>query len=280
MRLKLKKFDISSIPDNSTIVLISRRNGGKTTCLKDIMYYHKDIPVGAVINPTEAANKSYGDLVPSLFIHEEYSPKLISDLLTRQKMMTSRVQKELKLYGKPSVDPRAFLILDDCMYDNIWKKDKNMRYIFQNGRHQQLLCIITLQYVLGIPPELRCNVDYAFIFRDNNVGNRKRLYENYGGIIPTFDMFCSIMDSVTTDGFGCLVVNNLSRSSKLEDCIFWFEAETHSEFNVGSKEFWQKHNECSLEDTEEDAEEEYDPSVYAQKKNKNLPLLNIKKSYH
>ena len=56
MKLELRKFDMSSIPSNSTIVLISKRNGGKTTCLKDIMYYHRDIPVGIVINPTESSN--------------------------------------------------------------------------------------------------------------------------------------------------------------------------------------------------------------------------------
>jgi len=279
MQLVLSKFDVASIPDNSIVVLISRRNGGKTTCLKDIMYYHSDIPVGTVINPTESANKSYSHMVPSLFIHEEYSPKLIGDLLTRQKTMTKRVNKEKVTYGKQMTDPRAFLILDDCMYDNIWKKDKSMRYIFLNGRHQQLFCMITLQYVLGIPPELRNNVDYAFIFRDNNLSNRKRLYENYCSVIPTFEMFNTIMDSVTTDGYGCLVINNLARSHKLEDCVFWYEASIHPPFTIGSKEFWAKHNELAADDDDEDGDELYDPSVYSRAKNKTGPTLNIKKSY-
>jgi hypothetical protein len=38
-------------------------------------------------------------------------------------------------YGKSSIDPRGFLILDDCLYDGCWKKDKNIRYPFMNGRH-------------------------------------------------------------------------------------------------------------------------------------------------
>ena len=278
MRLELRKFDISSIPSNSIVILISRRNGGKTTTLKDIMYYNRDIPVGTVISPTEGANKSYSDMIPSLFIHEEYSIKLVSDLLTRQKVMMNKVNREKSQNGRAITDPRAFLILDDCMYDSIWKKDKNMRYIFMNGRHQQLFLMITLQYVLGIPPELRCNVDYAFIFRENNIGNRKRLYENYCSVIPTFDMFCSIMDSVTTDGFGCLVINNLSRSSKLEDCVFWYEADIHPTYTVGSKEFWQKHNECSVNEDEDDdvREEMYDPVSFKPQKTKG-PMLNIKK---
>ena len=275
--LVLKKFDVSSIPDNSVIVLISRRNGGKTTCLKDIMYYHKDIPVGTVINPTEQSNKSYSEMVPSLFIHDEYSPKLISDLVTRQRNMMKRVNKEHATYGRAVSDPRAFLVLDDCMYDSIWKKDKNMRYIFQNGRHIQLFCIITLQYVMGIPPDLRNNVDYTFIFRDNNLSNRKRLYDNYCSIIPSFEIFNNIMDSVTTEGYGCLVINNLSHSPKLEDCVFWFVSEIHNPFTIGSREFWAKHNECAA-DEENDDEELYDPNVYHQKKNKGLPILKVRKT--
>lgn len=278
MQLVLRKFDISSIPDNSIIALISKRNGGKTTCLKDIMYYHKDIPVGTIISPTESSNKSYNDMVPSLFIHEEYSPKLIGDLINRQKTLIKKVNRDMSVYGKTNIDPRAFLILDDCMYDKIWTKDKNMRYIFQNGRHQKLLCIFTLQYVLGIPPDLRCNVDYTFIFRENNINNRKRLYENYCSVIPTYDMFSTIMDTVT-EGFGCLVINNISRSSKLEDCVFWFEADVHPPFSVGSREFWQKHNECAAADNDDDAEEQFDPLLYQSKKNKNIPMLNIKKTY-
>ena len=34
-----------------------------------------------------------------------------------------------------SIDPRAFLILDDCLYDSSWIKTKNVRALFMNGRH-------------------------------------------------------------------------------------------------------------------------------------------------
>lgn len=278
MHLKISKFDISSIPSNSIVVLISRRNGGKTTCLKDIMYYQKDIPIGIVINPTESSNEAYGSMVPSLFIHEEFSGKLLSNLLDRQKVIIKRQKRDVRAYGKSNIDPRSFLILDDCMYDGIWKKDKGMRFVFMNGRHQQLLCVITLQYVMGIPPDLRCNVDFTFIFNENNIKNRKKLYENYASIIPTFEMFCSILDSVT-ENYGCLVIKNMERSRKLEDCIFWYEAETHPDFNIGSREFWKKHNECVNDDDVNNDDENYDPSAFSLKPNKNMPQLNIKKIY-
>jgi hypothetical protein len=39
----------------------------------------------------------------------------------------------METYKKCSVDPRTFVILDDCLYDSSWTKDKLMRSLFMNG---------------------------------------------------------------------------------------------------------------------------------------------------
>ena len=76
-----------------------------------------------------------------------------------------------------------------------------------NGRHWHILFIITMQYPLGIPPNLRTNIDYVFILRENIVSNRKRIYDNYAGMFPTFEVFCQVMDQCT-ENYECLVINN------------------------------------------------------------------------
>ena len=277
MQLKLKKFDISSVTCDKVILFIAARGSGKSICIKDLMYYHRDIPIGAVISPTEKKNKFYSHFIPSLFIHNDYSPELIQNILKRQTMVMNKKNKEEEQYGgRSSIDPRAFLIMDDCMHDEKWKKDKNMHYIFNNGRHDKLLMILTLQYVIGIPPSMRSNVDYVFLFRENNYQNRKKLYDQFCGVFPTFEMFCSAFD-VITDGFGCMVINVRSRSNKLEDIVFWYEADVRNNFTVGSKEMWQAHNELSMDEDEEEGEELYDVKTYLQKKKKNNIPINIKK---
>lgn len=277
MQLHIKKFDISSIPDDKVIVMIGKRNTGKSFLVRDLLYYHRDIPIGTVISPTERANKFYSNIVPSLFIHDEYTPELINNVLTRQKLIMKKMNKELATYGKSSIDPRAFVLLDDCLYDGCWKKDKNMRYIFMNGRHTKLMLVITMQYVLGVPPDLRTNVDYVFILRENNYQNRKRIYENYCSIFPTFELFCTVMD-VITEGYGCLVIDNTSKSNKLEENVFWYQAEDHPPFTVGSKEFWMIHNENVHDDEDSEAEEElFD--VNKLRKVRSGPLVNIKKVF-
>tara|TARA_B100000029_G_scaffold298987_1_gene291980 strand:+ start:426 stop:1217 length:792 start_codon:yes stop_codon:yes gene_type:complete len=231
MEIQLKKFDMNQITHDKTVVLIGKRDTGKSFLCKDILYHHQNVPAGSVISGTEAANEFYSNMVPPIFIHEEYQPIIIENLLKRQKQLLNE-----KKDGK-QIDPRAFLILDDCLYDNSWVKDTNVRSLFMNGRHYHILFILTMQYALGIPPNLRTNIDYVFILRENYVSNRKRLYEHYAGMFPTFEMFCQVMDQCT-ENYECVVINNNAKSNQLVDQVFWYKANPHEDFKIGAKAFW------------------------------------------
>ena len=232
MEIQLKKFDISQIKDDKVVVLIGKRDTGKSYLCKDILYYHSDIPVGQVISGTESANQFYGELVPKLFIHDEFNSEIVNNMIKRQKMMIE------KKNAGDSNDPRAFLILDDCLYDNKWCRETCMRSVFMNGRHFKLLFLLTMQYALGIPPNLRTNIDFIFILRENYVSNRKRLYDHYAGMFPTFEMFCQVMDQCT-ENYECIVINNNSKSNKLTDQVFWYKADAHPPFKIGGDQFWK-----------------------------------------
>jgi len=276
MTLDLKKFDMKTIsfrPNENkgpVIVLIGRRDTGKSYLVKDILYYHQDIPIGTVISGTEAGNGFYSAHVPKLFIHDEYNTSIIENILQRQKTVLRVIKKELETQKKTNIDPRAFVILDDCLYDATWSKDKVMRLLFMNGRHWKVMLVITMQYPLGIPPNLRTNIDYVFILREPYIANRKRIYENYAGMFPTFESFCQVMDQCT-ENYECLVINNNAKSNKLQDLIFWYKAEPHPNFKLGSKEFW----ELSKDIQSDDEDEVYDPNSRDKKKG---PKINVRKS--
>ncbi len=223
---------MNKITSDKVVVLIGKRNTGKSYLVKDILYHHKNIPVGQAISGTEAANEFYGSIIPKVFIHEEYTAQIIQNIIKRQKLMVE------KLKQNPNMDPRVFLILDDCLYDNSWTKNTDIRSIFMNGRHYKILFLLTMQYALGIPPNLRTNIDYVFILRENYVSNRKRLYEHYAGMFPTFDMFCQVMDQCT-ENYECLVIDNNAKSNQLVDQVFWYKAPERPDFKCGAREFWE-----------------------------------------
>ena len=277
MSLELKKFDMKSIsfkPNDSkgpVIFLLGRRDTGKSFLVRDLLYYHQDIPIGTVISGTEEGNGFYGKMVPKLFIHNEYNTAIIENILKRQRSVLKQIKKEIETYKKSNIDPRTFVIMDDCLYDNTWSRDKLMRLLFLNGRHWKVILIVTMQYPLGVPPTLRTNIDYVFILRDNYIANRKRIYENYAGMFPTFESFAQVMVQCT-ENYECLVINNNVKSNKLQDQVFWYKAEAHNDFKLGSKEFW----ELSKGVQSDDEEEQYDPANT--KKRGQGPKISVKKT--
>lgn len=247
MNFQLKQFNMNMIKErceidsrkSPMIVIIGKKDTGKSFLVRDILFETQScFPVGTVISGTEVANEFFQHMVPSKFIHDKYSPEIIMRVIKRQmNVKQNRNRDKTTRGGSSSMDPRAFLILDDCLYDSTWIKEESTRYVFMNGRHIDMLTMITMQYPLGITPNLRTNVDFVFILRENILGNRRRIYENYAGMFPTFDMFCTFMDQCT-ENFECLVICNNVNSNKLEDQVFWYKAADHPPFRLCDQSLW------------------------------------------
>ena len=272
MNLSLRRFDMRRIPQDAVCVFIGRRRTGKSTLVRDLLYHHQEMPLGTVISGTEESNSFYGKMIPPLFIHGEYNAAILANFVKRQKLVMSKIMKEQAAGQMQSrIDPRSFMILDDCMYDDSWTHDKNIRYLFMNGRWLKVFFLITMQYPLGIQPALRTNVDFVFILREPYLSNRKRIFENYGSAFPSFEFFCQIMDQCTQN-YECLVINNNTQSNKLEDAIFWYKAEMHGDFRIGAPEFWAHSAQMYKEKEEENA---YDPNAMRKLKG---PAIQVKKT--
>ncbi len=269
MNLQLKKFNMSMIDYDNVVVMIGKRGSGKSVLVKDLLHNHRDIQVGTVISPTEHVNKFYGNIIPKQLIHDEYTSSLIENVIKRQSMVMKKIHK-----GNNNIDPRAFLLLDDCLYDNSWTKDKHIRACFMNGRHYKLLFLLTSQYPMGIPPNLRTNIDFTFICAENIMANRKRLYENYAGMFQNFDIFNQIMDQCTQD-YECLVINNCTKSTKITDQVFWYKAEPKDDFKLCADIFWNDVEESSSED--EDIED--NNSLNSYRPTRKGPSLNVNKLF-
>ena len=87
-------------------------------------------------------------------------------------------------------------------------------------------------------------------------------------MFPTFESFCQVMDQCT-ENYECLVINNNSKSNKLTDQIFWYKAEPHPTFKLGSKEYWEL-----SKNLPEEEDTSYDPNA----KKKNVQQIQVKKS--
>jgi hypothetical protein len=242
---------------------------------RDIFYHHKNIPSGIVFSGTEEASPFFGDFIPDSFIHSEYKPDLIDSVMLRQKRKIRETKaKGLSESGKHSSN-NMFIVLDDMLHEaQNWKKEKTIKSIFFNGRHYNFLFILTMQYPLGIPPELRSNIDYVFIFNESSIKNRKKIYEDYAGMIPSFDYFCNILDACTQN-FECMVIKTSGNSTDLRDQVFWYKAEAHNNFRVGHPKLWNYHSSNYNENYEEENDKNLEEFDKLKKKFANTRKLKV-----
>lgn len=239
--LKLKKFDPSQIKSNSVVMCIGKRGTGKTTLTADILYHQKkNFDAGIAFSATEESNGFWANHICDTLIHQDFNSKIYANFIAEQRRINSILKKPLN----------SFALLEDCMYSKILRSDPSIRGSFFNGRHWNIFLIVTMQYVLDLPPELRSNVDYIFILRNNMVADREKIWKHFCGFIPNFHTFQQIMNKCT-QGFDCLVVNNTARSNEIDDCIFWYCAEIRNDFKIGKPQMWFYHYKMKKELEEE-----------------------------
>jgi len=248
MKLKIKKFDMSNIAPDAVIVLIGKRGTGKSTLLKDICYNMKDkLHCGIACCPTEDSVEGKDGLssfIPPPLIHDSYKPEVVSKLLNYQK-------RYIKKHGKERAH-RQFVIMDDCMYDKKALKGVEMRQVFMNGRHRKIFFITAVQYLCDMTPDLRTNVDYVFCLKENILSNKERLFKHFFGCFSDFATFTQTMDALTNN-FSAMVLNNRSRSTLLEDQVFWYAAKPDlPSFQMCHPTFWKLSTSCRFNEEDED----------------------------
>jgi len=244
--LPVRDFKLNNIAQNASIVMIAKRGSGKSWCVRSILQHFKDIPVGIIIAPTDKMSNFYGTFFPESFIYYDFNTEIISKILDRQDRIIDK-NKELAKYKK-KIDPRAFVVMDDCLAQKSqWAKDDKIKELLMNGRHYKLMYILTMQFPLGISPELRSQFDYIFLLKEEFNSNLKRIYDHYAGMFPTFESFRQIFNQLTSN-YGCMVIANTDRGldkgneeNGFLNKIFWFQADKAEKTIMGCKQFNKYH---------------------------------------
>lgn len=238
--MPIREFQLEWLCENPSICMIAKRGSGKSWVTRSILKHFRNIPGGVIIAPTDKMNCFYGKFYPESYIHYQYSSELIENILHRQDKIIQKAKKYARKHKK--CDPRAILIMDDCLASKgSWATDQPIMEVFYNGRHYMLMYILTMQFPLGIKPELRANFDYIFLFSEDFYSNQKRIYEHYAGMFPTFDSFRTVFLQLTDD-FGSMVIVNRGSRKDFLDKIFWFKAGKDNIKQIGCNQFNKFHD--------------------------------------
>jgi hypothetical protein len=240
-KLPIKKFNINEMVNHCTIAMIAKRATGKSFLTREIMFQKRHLACAVAISRTEKLNSFYSEFIPDSYIYSEYSSDILSRIYDRQSKMNEDNKVRIK-DGKEPKEDSVMLIMDDCMSSKgTWLKDPNILELFFNGRHHHLSFILTMQYSVGIPPEMRSNFDYVFLLAEDTISNRKRLYEHYAGMFPTFDIFQQVFSDIT-ENYGIMVIDNRVHSKNITDKVFWYKAKEVPKFKIGCNKFRKFHD--------------------------------------
>ena len=256
--MTFRKFDLGTIKLDSVICLVGRRRSGKSWMIRQLLYEFskRGMPYGKIYSGTEHCNPWFSEFFPKLFIEPTVDDDKIRDILNAQAKLVKTVRQRTGATDGRRLSNNMLLVFDDMMSEeDTWKKSKHFNKLFTEGRHYNILFCMAIQYVMGIPPKLRDNIDYAFLFANDGV-SLKKLWENYAGVIPTFDMFKAIFHKFTRDR-GCMVIDKTNSSGDLRDQVFYFKADDPGPFQFGSRRFWETHEKRYREvDDEEESDEQ------------------------
>ena len=239
-KITLGKLDIQQIKDNPLIICIGMRNSGKSTIVLDYLSQHQDIPCGIVISPTEQFNLTYQNHLPQMFIHEEMNTEILESFIKRQEYQVIKASQD------PTIDPRAFIVLDDCMADfQSWTNNKAIQKLFFEKDRLNVTLIITLMDPVGIPARLRNCIDYIFLCKNTNKTNCKRLFQMYGQMFPDQEHFRATMLNYC-DNFNKLVIHQTvttatATTDGLKQQVFYYKAnwENTRSFKICHQKYWE-----------------------------------------
>jgi hypothetical protein len=158
------------------IIVTASMGSGKSYLVKYIVYNNRDYFDYGIVFSQTAFNDCNFEYIPKNYIYSSYNPQKLKNLMILQKKQPESQRK------------RAFVILDDCVFDS-WVYCKHFNQLITQVRHYNVLVIITTQYINKVTPVIRENAFQVAIFHSDIERSLKALYESYGQMFNDYNTF-------------------------------------------------------------------------------------------
>lgn len=211
-----KEFDpTNKMWKRRNFLILGKRASGKTTMCRNLINQRGLFGNKLIVNHCESITHDYADIANNNQILEEYDTNGIINLMYLQRQN-----------HRTSTTP-AVVLIDDLLNDGrSLSKDSNFNRLMMVSRHYSCDIIISLASFVSFPPQWRSNFDYIFIGSNFDKNSIRKIWEQYGGVISSFDIFQSILNKIIgSEPYTFLVIDNTSNSDKLEDVIFWYKVD-------------------------------------------------------
>jgi hypothetical protein len=238
----------SQIMPGASILIIGKRCSGKSSLLFDILSrICKYFNYGLALTPTQSSRQKFEKCMPPCLIDKQ-SPERLQEFVT----IVNTFYDKAVAASKPTRN--CFLLCDDTAYDDKFMRCKTLSEVFLNGRNFGMTCLLVLQYIMKVGPDLRGNADFVFAFYDNNSKIQDKLYEFWFNMMPKAT-FKEVFARCTQD-FSCLVldVRKSATSRDWKDCVFWCKARLPDDipaFTMCDDDFFRLNDYCKATDSDQ-----------------------------
>lgn len=207
---QLKEFNLNHMVLNPKILIIGKRQCGKSFLCNYLMNHFDNSNKKIVVYGT-----NYYDYKVT---KTEYQQLMLGDR-TFEKILMEHLLKR-----NESPTHNTILCLDDCLHNNtIFKSDAFLQMLY-NGRNLGVTMIITSQSACYVSSQFVGEFDYIFVFRDDNLYEREKLYLRYFHKLKPYAFFSSVFDDVTQNNYATLVADKKTVSTDITDNFFYFKA--------------------------------------------------------
>lgn len=245
----IRYLDIKKqIMPGATILIVGKRNSGKSSLLFDILSQISSFfNFGLALTPTQSSKEKFSRCMPPVFIDQQSPERLEHFVKTVNGLYDKAVMN-----GKPV--RQCYFVGDDVAFDEKFMRCKPLKEIFLNGRNFGMTCILVLQYLMKVGPDLRANADFVFLFWDNNMKNQEKAWEFWFNMMGK-DEFREAF-STCTKNYSCLVmdVRASATSRDWHDCVYWYKAKLPEEippFTTCHRDYFRLNDYCQARDYEE-----------------------------
>lgn len=223
--INLKKLKLESLDPTRLCMMFGRRGSGKSKVVKAVLSaLGKRFRSGIVFSKMEHINNEFKSMIPDSFIHRKIDFDMIENFL---KHCEKKKSMWLEAGADPETEPFYFMLFDDQMEDKKVFKDPIMRNLFLNGRHANLFIIVTCQQFMDLDITMRDSVDYCFFMRTTKQKEIQKIHEHFCGHFASPKQFHKVFMEATAD-YRCLVLNNITQSSNIEDVYSYYRADINA----------------------------------------------------
>lgn len=254
----LGKLNPETLRDSCLVCLVAQKGCGKTTLLKNLLYTKRHLPGGACFTASGESNSEYEGIFPKMFMYNTCDLAQIEEIYRYQTTKNNKYKRKLSKEKKHDMvlrgqkvsdlpkeerytkDPTVIMVLEDMLSDKKLFNKKIVRDLAMNGRHQNIFALLTCQYIKDLPPSIRSNIDYWFIFKEDNDKVRHELYDMFAKVhLKTYSMFTEVMDQATAD-HRVLFIDARESSPDPHKKFKWFRADhLLPDFRVGCDRYWR-----------------------------------------